>query len=211
MSEIDIEEDVKLTEKSNKEKEKNIEKETEKVNNNVNNNNIDVVNVYDNDNVNNVNNEEMKEKDSTDLHREKDNTATSSKFIRPIPKFRHSQKYNFDDEFGNRFEFIKPATIKDPELNEAFFKNGINSKNCLIIKNKDSFLNHLCKIRDVLSKVLIEYINFILLNNLNKNRIDPSRQQVRRKGFSLINKDLINKEMFLNTQNVGEPEKGILI
>ena len=81
----------------------------------------------------------------------------------------------------------------------------------LIIKNKDSFLNHLCKIRDVLSKVLIEYINFILLNNLNKNRIDPSRQQVRRKGFSLINKDLINKEMFLNTQNVGEPEKGILI
>ncbi len=118
-------------------------------------------------------------------------------------KFNKTKTYKFDENEKERFEFIKPNTLKDPSLKEAFSRIGINDNNCIIIKNKDSFLSHLYDIREMLSKVLLEYITTNLLS------IDPLRQQNRRQGFSLdVNKGLINKEIFLNTQNVGEPEKG---
>ena len=119
--------------------------------------------------------------------------STASAF--DYTKLKKSMSYNFEDLEGERFEFIRPCAIDDKELINAFKKQGINAKNCLIIKNSESFLAHLNTIRDTLCKVLIE--------------IDPLRQQVRRKGFSVeVSKGLINKELFLNTQNKGKDEKG---
>ena len=72
-------------------------------------------------------------------------------------KETESPKFKFNSaSVGKRFEFIKPTTINDPELVLAFKKIGLDSKNCLIIKNKDSYLNSIYEIQETLSKVLME-------------------------------------------------------
>lgn len=147
----DVDNQNKETEKSNKDNfqiDKN-NNDKDKENNKDNNRDNNKDNNRDNDKLGKL--ESLKEKETI---KERDQERKNSTF--DYAKLNYSKTYKFPENDLERFEFIRPTTIDDPELREAFNRQGINAKNCLIIKNCDSFLTHLCSIRELLTKTLIE-------------------------------------------------------
>lgn len=112
---------------------------------------------------------------------------------------RYSTSMNPDND--EEFEIYHSKVIKDKEYINELREYGIDLTNCLIITNKNAFLNYLMKIKETLELIIYD--------------IDPkeAKKKKRRQGYSLglfRGFENIRKEDFLNSTPPLAQQKGMI-
>ena len=126
--------------------------------------------------------------------------SEKSEIINKLENKNHNDENKFIVPQEEEFEFILPKILKNKEYLNELEANGIDLEKCLIITNKDGFMNHLKNIKITLDKILFD--------------IEPleSKKKRKRKGYDMGNfKGMeLKKDDFLNSTTSLSQEQGMI-
>ncbi len=120
-------------------------------------------------------------------------------------EYHHNSNNNTKKYFiqnDKNFEIFSPKIIKNKEYIKELKENGLDIEECIIIKNKNAFLNYLIKLKSTLDNIIYD----IDPKEKNKNRR-------RREGYQIgLSEDMpeLKKEDFLNSTPPLIQEKGMI-
>lgn len=129
-------------------------------------------------------------------------------FVNEMANQPKPRSNTFNISADNDFKIMAPAPIIDPSVTEQLKSAGVELENCLIIKNKDSFINYFSQLAQSVQEIINEY-------NHPKIRIDPKKRNSkvkRRQAFSVApdNEKTLTKDDYLNSPFLHKQEKGLI-